>query len=77
MAHAIPEEAILTANAAGATPGDLTPRTHHDHDHPDDTTTDHDLAEGINLTAEASLNPQEDVIAINPILQIINIPGVP
>ena len=31
MAHTIPEEAILTANAAGATPGgDLAPVTHHD-----------------------------------------------
>ena len=78
MTHIIPEEAILTANATGATPGgDLTPMTHHDHDHPDDITTNHDPTEGINLTAEAGLDPWEDVIATDPVLQIVNVPGVP
>ena len=70
--------AILMANATGATPGGgLIPMTHHNHNRPDITATDHDLTEGIALAAEASLNPQEDVTAIDPILQIANIPGVP
>ena len=74
----IPKEATLAANAAGATPGgDLVPTTHHNSDHPDNTTADHDLAEDIDPTAEASLDPQEDIIATNPILQIVNAPGVP
>ena len=51
--------------------------THHDHNHPDNTTANHNLAEGINPTAKANLNPQEDVTAIPPTFQIANIPGVP
>ena len=78
-AHTIPEEAILMANAAEATPGGgpIPVTEAYDHDNPDDTTTDHDLAKGIDPAAEASLNPQEDVTAIDPILQIANIPGIP
>ena len=78
MTNVIPKEAVLTGNTAGATPGgDLVPMTHHNPDHPDDTTTDHDLTEGIDLAAEASLDPCEDIIAASPILQIINVPGIP
>ena len=78
MTPIIPKEAVLTEDTAGATPGgDLIPVTRHDHDHPDDITTDHDPTEVINLTTEASLNPREDVIATNHILQIVNVPGVP
>ena len=45
IAHTIPEEAIPMANATEATSGGgPIPMTHHDHDHPDDATTDHDLA---------------------------------
>ena len=61
IAHTAPEEAIPMANAAEATPGrGPTPVTHHNHDHPDDTTASHDLAEDIDPTAEANLDPQED-----------------
>ena len=75
--HVIPKEVVLAADTTGATPGgDLVPMTHHNHDHPDDTTVDHNPAKGIDLTTEAGLDPQEDVIAVNPILQIINIPGM-
>ena len=53
------------------------PMTHHDHNHPDDTITNHDPIEGIDLTAEASLNPQKGDIAAGPILQIISVPDMP
>ena len=69
MTHIVLTEAALAADAAGAAPGGgLAPVTHHD--------TTADPAEGINLTTEAGLYPQEDVIAADPALQTINIPGM-
>ena len=50
--------------------------THHDHDHLNDTAISHDPAEGINPTTGVGLDPQEGILAIDPILQIVNIPGV-
>ena len=51
--------------------------THHDPDHLDNTTADHDLAEDIDPAAKANLDPQEDGTAITPILQIANVPDIP
>ena len=77
MTHIILVEAVLTADAPRVTPeGDLIPTTHHNHSHPDNTTIDHNPTEGTDLTTETALNPQEDIIAINPVLQIVNIPGI-
>ena len=80
IVHTIPEEAILAADTTEATPGGgPIHMTHHNHDHPDDTTTDHDLTEDIDPTptAEANLNLQEEGTAIAPILQITNVPSMP
>ena len=78
IAPAVPEEAILMANAAGvASGGGLIPMTHHNPNHPDNTTANHNLTEGIDLTIEASLDSQEDITAIDPALQIASIPGIP
>ena len=75
--HIIPEEVALTADTTGATPGgDPIPVTHHDHDHPNNTAVNHNPAEGIDPATEVGLDPQEDIIAIDPILRIINVPGV-
>ena len=78
--HTILKGAILTANAAEVTPGGgPIPVTHHDHDHLDDATTNHNLAEDIDiaLAAEANLDPQEEGMANTPILQIANVPSMP
>ena len=77
MNHIIPKEAVLAADATGTAPGGgLIPVTHPSHEHSADTTADHDPTEGIDLTTEAGLDPREDVIAADPILQTINIPGM-
>ena len=76
MNHIIPEEVVLAADTVGAAPGDLVPVTHRNHDHPDNTTINHDPTEGIHLATEAGLDTREDVIAANPILQIVNISGI-
>ena len=77
MTHVILTEAVLTADTTGATPGgDLIPMTHHSHDHPDDTTANHNPTDGIDLTTEAGLNPWEDVIAADPVCQIVNVSGM-
>ena len=78
IVHTIPKGAVLMANTTEATPGGgPIPVTHHDH--PDNTTANHDLTEDIDLapTAEANLDPQEEGTAIAPILQIANVPSVP
>ena len=78
VTHIIPEEAVPTVDTIEAAQGgDLIPATHHDHNCPDDTIADHDLIKGIDLTTEASLDPQKGVIATDPILQIISIPDTP
>ena len=75
--HIVPKEVILTADATGVAPGGgPIPMTHHDHNHPDDVAISHDPTKGIDLATRVGLNPQEDVLAINPILQIINVPDV-
>ena len=75
--HIIPEEVILTADATGVTPGGgPIPATHRGHDHLDDATISRNRAEGINPTTGVGLNPQEGILVIGPILQIMNIPSV-
>ena len=56
--HIIPKEVVLTADAAGVTPGgDPIPMTHHDHNHPNNTAIDPDPTEGIDPTTEVGLDP--------------------
>ena len=74
--HIVPEEVVLTADTTGVTPGGSIPMTHHDHDHLDDTATGHDPAEGIDPTTGVGLNPWEGILVFDPILQIVNIPGM-
>ena len=75
--HAIPEEVIPIADAAGVTPGGgLILMTHCDHTPLDDATIGHDPVEGIDPATEVGPDPREDAPVINPILQITNIPGM-
>ena len=80
IVHTIPKEAVLAADtietALGGNPIHM---THHNHNHLDDTTTDHDLTEDVDPTpaARADLDHQEEGTAVIPILQIANVPGVP
>ena len=75
--HVIPKEVILTADATGFAPGGgPIHMTHCDHNHPNDATIGHNPAKGIDLTTGVGVDPQEDILAINPILQIINVSGV-
>ena len=68
IAHTVPKEAIPLANTAEATPGgDPIPMTHHNPSHLDNTTADHDLAEDIDPTAGANLDPQEGGTAVAPV----------
>ena len=78
--HTIPEEAILTADTTEATQGgDPFRMAHPNHNHLDDTTADHNLAEDVDPspTAGADLDHQEEGTAIIPILQITNVPSMP
>ena len=75
--HIIPKDVILTADTAGVTPGGgPIPVTHRDHDHLDDAAMGHNPAKGIDPTTGVGLDPREDALVIDPILQTTNIPGV-
>ena len=75
--HIIPKEVILTADTAGVAPeGGPIPMTHCNHDHLDNAAISHDPTEGINPTTGVGLNPWGGILAVNPILQIINIPSM-
>ena len=75
--HTAPREAVLTADIAGVTPeGGPIHTTHHDHGPLDDDAIGHDSAEGIDPAIEVGLNPREDALVIDPVLQITNVPGM-
>ena len=65
------DHAAHTADITGVAPeGGPIPVTHHDHG------PLHDAAIGHNPAIEVGLNPREDALVINPILQITNVPSV-
>ena len=75
--HAAPREAIPTADITGVTPeGGPIPMTHHDHGPLDDDAIGHNPVKGIDPTIEVGLNPWEDALVIDPVLQIANIPSM-
>ena len=74
--HAAPGGAVPAADIAGVAPEGPVPGTHHDPGPPDNAAISHNPAEGIDPTTGVGLDPQEGVLVINPILQIINVPGI-